>query len=46
LVFYSNAQLKQIFAAYRQFSGIDIEQAIQIHIDGNIYNTFLAIGML
>jgi hypothetical protein len=41
-LFYSNAQLKQIFEAYRQFSGIDIEQTIQIHSDENI---FLAIGM-
>ncbi len=37
--------MKQIFITYQQFSEIDIEQAIQVHTEGNLYHTLLAIGI-
>ena len=40
----SNEQLKQIFDAYQQFSGIDIEQMIKIDTDVELTRTLMAIG--
>ncbi|CAF4844176.1 unnamed protein product, partial [Rotaria magnacalcarata] len=40
----SNEQLKNIFAAYQQFAKIDIEQAIQIHTEGDLTRILMAIG--
>ncbi|CAF0978722.1 unnamed protein product [Rotaria magnacalcarata] len=39
----SNEQLKNIFAAYQQFAKIDIEQAIQIHTEGDLTRILMAI---
>jgi hypothetical protein len=44
LFIYSNKQLKQIFDAYQQFSGIDIEQTIKIDTDAELSRTLMAIG--
>lgn len=41
---FSNAQLKQIFSFYHQFSNIDIEEAIKVHFDGSLYFIYMAIG--
>ena len=42
---FSNAQLKQIFNCYHQYSSIDIEEAIKVHIDSSLYYIYMAIGM-
>ena len=41
----SNAQLKQIFAAYRRYSSVDIEETIRMHIDGTHHRVLTAIGI-
>ncbi|CAF4401839.1 unnamed protein product [Rotaria socialis] len=39
----SNKQLEKIFAAYQQFAKIDIEQAIQMHTEGDLTRILMAI---
>ncbi|CAF3384264.1 unnamed protein product [Rotaria sp. Silwood1] len=39
----SNAQLKQIFTNYLQFGKTNIEQAVQVYTDGDLYRTLIAI---
>ena len=39
----SNVQLKQMFAAYQQISGTDIEQDIQERVDRALYEIYTTI---
>jgi hypothetical protein len=45
-MYFSNEHLKQIFAAYQQFSRVDIEQFIKMDTDGDLSRTLMAIGTL
>lgn len=46
LFFSSNSQLKSIFLSYQKCNGIDIEDALQTHTDGNLLHTLFNIGRL
>lgn len=38
--------MKKVFDVYQQFAKIDIEQEIQMHIDGDLGRILLSIGIL
>lgn len=41
---FSNEALKRIFAAYQQFSNVDIEQTIKTETDVELSRSLMAIG--